>query len=96
MGNMSKKFINSRWIPCICHLEDIQEEPPDLCVLNATILVVILCCVIMLLLGKRPNLQRREVCLNNFCCPFLNGSLWNPPKINYVSSDWRASKICTF
>jgi hypothetical protein len=41
MGNMSKKVIKSRWITGICHLEDIQEEPPTLCVWNAAVLVLI-------------------------------------------------------
>jgi hypothetical protein len=65
MGNMYEKFIKSRWIPFIYHLEKIKEKPPKLCMWNVTILVLIVVCVPMLLLGRRPNLQRREVCRNN-------------------------------
>jgi hypothetical protein len=39
MGNMSESFIKSIWIPFICNLEEIQEEPSTLCVWNAAILV---------------------------------------------------------
>jgi hypothetical protein len=38
MGNMSKKFIKSRWIPFICQSEEIKEEPPSPCGWNVTIL----------------------------------------------------------
>jgi hypothetical protein len=41
MGNISKKNIKSRFIPFVYHLEDIQEEPHNMCVQNATILVLI-------------------------------------------------------
>jgi hypothetical protein len=43
MGNMSEKYLKSIWISLICHLEEIQEEPPTLCVCNATMLVMVLC-----------------------------------------------------
>jgi hypothetical protein len=37
MGVISEKFGKSIWIPFICHLEEIQEDPPTVCVWNATI-----------------------------------------------------------
>jgi hypothetical protein len=42
MGNMAANFVKSRWIPLFCHLEEIQEEPPTMCVCNTTIVVLIL------------------------------------------------------
>jgi hypothetical protein len=47
MSIMSGKFMKIRWIPFISHFEDIQEEPPNMCVWNASILVLIfhsICC----------------------------------------------------
>jgi hypothetical protein len=45
MGTMSEVFIKSRWIPFICYSEDTEEEPPNLCLRNATIVVlIVLCC----------------------------------------------------
>jgi hypothetical protein len=40
MGKMSEKFIMSRWIPFICNVDMIQEELPNMCVCNVTILVL--------------------------------------------------------
>jgi hypothetical protein len=42
MAKMFKKFIISGWILFICHLEEIKQEPPTMCVWNDTILVLIL------------------------------------------------------
>jgi hypothetical protein len=41
MGNLAEIFILGRWIPAVCHLEEIEQEPPTMCVWNATILVLI-------------------------------------------------------
>jgi hypothetical protein len=72
---MSKKFILSRWIPFIFHLEEIKEDPPCLCVWNGTILVLIfLFFLITFLIGGWPILQTREVSQNNSLTQLL---LWN-------------------
>jgi hypothetical protein len=39
---MSEKLIMSRWILVICHLEEIEEEPPTMRVWNETILELII------------------------------------------------------
>jgi hypothetical protein len=44
MVNMSQNFINSRWIPLIYQSEEIKEDPPNLCIWNAAILVMICVC----------------------------------------------------
>jgi hypothetical protein len=40
---MSKKFIKIRWFPFICQSEEVKEEPPNIRMWNATILVLLLC-----------------------------------------------------
>jgi hypothetical protein len=52
MGIMSEKYIESGWIPFICHLEEIQEVPHTMCLCNATMLV-------MIFITMSPNLFAR-------------------------------------
>jgi hypothetical protein len=56
MVKISGKFIKIRWIPFIFHLDMIKEEPLNMRVWNATILVLIFC-VLMLLQGRLPNFK---------------------------------------
>jgi hypothetical protein len=54
-------------------------------------------CAIMSLLGRWPNLQRREMFLNNHVSPyFLYGSICEPLNRSGVPSECSDSKICTF
>jgi hypothetical protein len=43
MGKLSGKVKEKRWIPFIYHWAMIQENQPNSCVWNATILVIICC-----------------------------------------------------
>jgi hypothetical protein len=54
VGNMSEVFIKSRWIPFICQSEEIKEEPPNMCLWNTTI-------VVLMLYVSCPNATSMEV-----------------------------------
>jgi hypothetical protein len=56
MGKLSGKFIKSRWIIFIPLSSMIHEEQRNMCVWNATILVLLLC-VLMILQGRLPNFK---------------------------------------
>jgi hypothetical protein len=99
MGNLAEKFMKSRWIPFIFHWDVIQEELHNVCVWNATILLMIFVVsyFIIALIGRWPNLWRRQVFLKTpFPHYFPYGSIWKPPNRNSVSSSGSDSKICTF
>jgi hypothetical protein len=66
MGNMSEMFMKSIWIPFICHLDVIQEELHNMCVLIATnwLMIFVVSYFIIPIIGRWPNLQKRQVFLN--------------------------------